>query len=372
LIDRFNPLGLRGSFEDLYKYFLGKVDVNYDTSNAITKLSVRAFNPKDAQRFNEQLLELAEATVNRLNSRGRSDLISFAQAEVDQAKAQSRSAAATLASFRNRSGIVDPEKQAQVQLQMVSKLQDELIANRTQLAELRRYAPANPQVVSLQARIGSLQQQINQETGKVAGNQRSIAGAAAEYQRLLLESQFADKQLGAAMNSLVEAQNEARRKQAYVERISRPNLPDDATEPRRLRGILATFILGLVAWGVLSAQHAFPLHRRRDAEPLLALPPQREDHGHLRSATDPRSRRRDHFVRCPFGGVHCRRANPPTGKLASGRLGLGHARMVRLWPRRVPGRFGGTNRNRGEALASHRVSDVPSVRGGLSGRRAAA
>ena len=251
-VDRFNPMGMRGSFEDLYRYFRGKVEVNYDSSNSITKLSVRAYNSRDAYRFNEQLLELAELTVNRLNQRGRADLIGFAQTEVNDAKVESRAAASNLAAFRNRSGVVDPEKQAAVQLQMVSKLQDELIATRTQLAELRRFAPANPQVESLQIRIGSLSRQINDESGKVAGNQRSLAGAAAQYQRLLLESQIADKQLGAAMNSLAEAQNEARRKQAYVERIARPNVPDDATEPRRLRGILSTLILGLVAWGVLS------------------------------------------------------------------------------------------------------------------------
>jgi capsular polysaccharide transport system permease protein len=250
--DRFNPTGLRGSFEDLYKYFRRRVDVNYDSSNSITKLTVRAYDPQSAYRFNEQLLELAELTVNRLNQRGRNDLIGFAQTEVDQAKSDARAAAASLAAFRNRSGVVDPEKQAAVQLQMVSKLQDELIATRTQLAELQRYAPINPQIDSLRIRIGSLQRQINEESGKVAGNQRSLAGAAAQYQRLSLESQIADKQLAAAMSSLAEAQNEARRKQAYVERIVRPNTPDDSTEPSRLRGILSTLILGLVAWGVLS------------------------------------------------------------------------------------------------------------------------
>ena len=135
---------------------------------------------------------------------------------------------------------------------MVSKLQDELIASRTQLAELRHYAPANPQVKSLRTRIASLQGQINNEVGKVAGNRRSLAGTVAQYQRLTLESELADKQLAAAMSSLIEAQNEARRKQAYVERIVQPNLPDSPTEPRRLRGILATFILGLIAWGIAS------------------------------------------------------------------------------------------------------------------------
>jgi capsule polysaccharide export protein KpsE/RkpR len=29
-------------------------------------------------------------------------------------------------------------------------------------------------------------------------------------------------------------------------------MPDEPEEPRRLRGIFATFVLGLVAWGVLS------------------------------------------------------------------------------------------------------------------------
>ena len=252
IFDRFNPMGLTGTFEDLYRYFTGKVDVNYDSSSSITKLTVRAFRPRDAYKYNEELLELAEQTVNRLNERGRQDLIGFAQVEVDRAKLQSQMAASTLAAFRNQAGVVDPEKQAAVQLQMVSKLQDELIATRTQLAEIRRYAPENPQVESLQTRIASLQQQINGETNKVAGGQKSLAGTAARYQRLSLESQFADKQLAAAMSSLTDAQNEARRKQAYVERISRPNLPDEALEPRRLRGILATFVLGLVAWGILS------------------------------------------------------------------------------------------------------------------------
>lgn len=252
VFDKFNPTGLFGSFEHLHRYFLRKVNVNFDSTSSITTLTVRSYDGRDAYRFNQQLLGLAEELVNRLNMRGRRDLISFAQREVDEAKAEARMTASALAVFRNRSGVVDPEKQAEVQLQMVSKLQDELIASRTQLAELRQYAPANPQVESLQTRIASLQGQINNETGKVAGDRRSLAGAVAQYQRLTLESELADKQLAAAMTSLIEAQNEARRKQAYVERIVQPSLPDSPIEPRRLRGILATFVLGLVAWGIAS------------------------------------------------------------------------------------------------------------------------
>lgn len=252
IFDRFGSLWAGNSFEDLFDYYRKKVRVDHDTASSITTLTVRAYTPQDAQQFNKQLLEMAEATVNRLNERGRQDLIRFAQIEVDSAKEASRQAAAALSAFRNREGVVDPEKQAAVQLQMISKLQDELIATRTQLIELRTYTPQNPQIAVLQTRMKTIAREIDEQLGAVAGNRRSLAAAAGQYQRLALESQFADRQLASAMASLEEARNEAGRKQAYVERIVQPNLPDEALEPRRWRSVFATFALGLVAWGVAS------------------------------------------------------------------------------------------------------------------------
>jgi capsular polysaccharide transport system permease protein len=252
IFDRFDPLGWSGSFEDLYEYYQKKVSVEHDTATSITTLTVRAFDPRDAQRINEQLLHMAESTVNRLSQRGRQDLVNFAAQEVSNAKASASDAAVGLARYRNRVGVVDPERQASVQLQMVSKLQDELIANRAQLRELRVLAPRNPQVPVLEARVRGLEDDIDGELGKVVGNRGSLAASAVEYQRLQLENQFAEKQLASALASLEDARNEALRKQAYVERVDQPNLPDKAVEPRRVRGVFATFLLGLVAWGVLT------------------------------------------------------------------------------------------------------------------------
>lgn len=252
IFDRFNSLGSGNTFEALYKYYQKKVKVDHDTTSSITSLTVRAYSPEDAHHFNERLLERAEATVNKLNARGRQDLVRLAQTEVDAAKEKARAAALALSSYRNREGVIDPEKQAAVQLQMISKIQDELIATKTQLSELRKFAPANPQIEVLDTRAQELAGEIDEQLGNVAGGRKSLSSTAAQYQRLALESQFADKQLAASMASLEEAKNEAQRKQAYVERIVQPNLPDEAVEPRRVRGVLATLALGLVAWGILS------------------------------------------------------------------------------------------------------------------------
>lgn len=251
LLDRFNPLGFSGSFEDLFRYFQKKVTLQNDTSTSITTLTVRAYAPQDAHKFNQQLLEMSEATVNRLNARGRQDLIRYAQVELDEAKTRAQSAAVALASYRNRSGIVDPEEQATAQMQMVSKLQDGLIAAKTELAQLQQYTPENPRIPVVATQIGTIQREIDREMGKVTGSRRSLSSSSVEFQRLTLENEFAGKQLAAALASLEQARNEAQRKQAYVERIVQPNLPDDPAEPRRLRGILTTLILGLVAYGIL-------------------------------------------------------------------------------------------------------------------------
>lgn len=252
IFDRFNPLGWSGSFEDLYQYYEGKVDAAYDSETGITVLTVRAFSAGEAQAINARLLQNAETLVNQLNQRGRADLVRFAEQEVAEAKTQAANAAEQLAAYRNRKGVIDPERQATVQLQMISKLQDELIGARMQLLQLTRAAGQNPQIPLLKVRIAGLEQAIKEELSEVAGSNGSLSAAAAEYQRLQVQREFADQQLGLSLAALQDARNEARRQGAYVERVAQPSLPDDALEPRRLRGILGTLVIGLVAWGILT------------------------------------------------------------------------------------------------------------------------
>ena len=252
VFDRFDPLGWSGSFEELYQFYGGKVDAAYDAETGITVLTVRAFSADEAKTINSRLLQNAEKLVNQLNERGRNDLVRFAEQEVAEAKKQAAEAAQNLAAYRNRKGVIDPERQATVQLQMISKLQDELIGARMQLLQLTRAASQNPQIPLLKVRIAGLEQEIKQELGQVAGGDGSLSAAAAEYQRLQVQREFADQQLGLSLAALQDARNESRRQGAYVERVAQPSLPDEPLEPRRIRGILATLIVGLVAWGILT------------------------------------------------------------------------------------------------------------------------
>ena len=148
--------------------------------------------------------------------------------------------------------MIDPELQATAGLQMIGKLQDQLIAAQTQLLQMRTYTPQASQIPYLRTQIRSLEREIAEQTAQLAGGRESLSSASVRYQELTLASEYAEKQLAIALSAYQDAQAEARRKQAYVERISQPSLPDDPAYPRRLRSILATFVLGLLAWGVVS------------------------------------------------------------------------------------------------------------------------
>ena len=240
------------SFEDLYLYYKKKVEIDLDATSSITVLTVKSFSAANSYAMNEQLLQISEALVNKLNEVGRADLINFSNEEVKSAEKKAKSAALALSVFRNEKGVIDPEKQTAMELEQIVKMQDELIATQALLTQLLTFAKENPQIPSLQLKIKNLKQDIVTETIQVAGGDHSLANKAAQYQRLALERDFADKLLASAMVSLDQARNEAQRKQLYLERIVQPSMPDKSMEPRRIRGVLSTFLLGFILWGVLA------------------------------------------------------------------------------------------------------------------------
>ena len=155
--------------------------------------------------------------------------------------------------FRITNGVLDLKEQSVMQLNLISKLQDELITIQTQLDQVRAVTPDNPQISGLETREKSLLKEIARQTKMITGaTGKSIANKAAEYQRLILNNDLAEKQLTLAISSLETAKSEADRQQLYLEVVSQPNKPDMPQLPKRLYNIAATFIISLMIYGILS------------------------------------------------------------------------------------------------------------------------
>ena len=252
LLSRFNSFGIFDGFEDLFKYYKDHVKVAVNAQSSVVRVTVRAYAPDEALQVNERLTRESEKLVNILNERARKDMLAFAEGEVNRAMVRAQKASEAVSAYRDDTIVFDPEQQSALHLQLVSKIQDEIIATRTQLAQIKVLAPSNPQIPAMRQKIKSLEEQEKLEIAKVVGNAESFSSKSSAYEALILEREFAQKQLAAAMASLEEAHDSAKRKQMYLETIEAPGLPDTAMEPRRLRAIMAAFMIGLILWGVLS------------------------------------------------------------------------------------------------------------------------
>jgi capsular polysaccharide transport system permease protein len=252
VFNRFPGISWDKSFEAFFRYYVKRVELNYDPVTAISVLRVHAFTPQDSYKINGVLLDISERLINTLNDRSRRDLINFADNEVRLASEKAKEASLALLNYRSRHSVFEPDRQAALQLEGVAKIQQDLIATEAELAQLKKLSPSNPQIGALNSRADALRHAIASEASKVTGENGSFSARAPDFERLALESAFADKQLGVALATLETARSEALQKQLYLERLVQPNLPDSTLEPRRLRSTFTIFLVGLISWGVAS------------------------------------------------------------------------------------------------------------------------
>jgi len=238
------------SSEGLYKSFRRFVVVGYDATTGISTLRVEAFRRDDAQRMANELLSGGEALVNRLNDRAAKDAVQDAMLSQEQARQRLDDAQRALTAFRNRQRFVDPVRTAAESSQLIGGLMEQLAVLRAERRQVAAGAPQSPSLAALDSRIVAFEQQIREERAKVAGEGGSLAPLIGDYEKLVLNRELADKELVQATAALLGAQQDARRQRLYLERVVDPSLPDQPSEPRRLRLLLTVFLSALIAYAV--------------------------------------------------------------------------------------------------------------------------
>ena len=240
------------SFENLYKYYGEIVSDDVDPTSNISTLTVEAYTANDAQRINKALLTQAQHLIAQMNARANLDTVDFYLKQVKSAKNKVRAASLAMAAYRNSAGVFNPAPQSTAQLQLITNLQAKYIKQQIELAETKLAAPANPRIRLLRRSIATIRAKINQQTDKIVGNPNSLATKSVPYERLALDQSFSEKELTADMAALEQARIQAQKRDLYIETIVNPNKPDEALQPKRIRGVLATFVVGLLFWGVFS------------------------------------------------------------------------------------------------------------------------
>ncbi|MFN3938023.1 MAG: sugar transporter [Gemmobacter sp.] len=245
--------------EDLVQYWQRMVRVNYDGGTRLIELRVHAFDPQDARRIAQAIFEEATLMINQLSAIAREDTTRYAAEELARAEDRLKQARQAVTEFRSRTQIVDPTADIQGQMGLLNTLQQQLATAYIELNLVRQTArPGDPRIEQAERRIAVIQALIDEEREKFgvgaagSGSGRDYSTLVGEFERLVVDREFAEKSYLGALAAYDAAVAEARRQSRYLAAYVQPTLAEEARHPRRFLLTALTFAFALLVWSVMA------------------------------------------------------------------------------------------------------------------------
>ncbi|MGH0257603.1 RkpR, polysaccharide export protein [Sinorhizobium meliloti] len=261
-LDFFYGIGSGLPIEDKLAYWRDMVRVNFDHASGIMQVTVKAFEPKQAQEIAQFIVDQSDSLVNSLSLSARNDVLRAAQDEVLAGEARLSKARAGLRDYRDKSQEISPEEGAKLAVQLIGGLEGELTKLNADLATAKsQMSEDTPRIRVLKTRIESLEQQLAVERQRLGAGERNpsaaddpnspdVAGRIAEFEELETEREFAERAYTAALGSLEKARIDANNRQRYLALFIEPTLSQMAQYPARLLNALLVILGLLFAWGI--------------------------------------------------------------------------------------------------------------------------
>lgn len=222
--------------------------------NGIVTYQIKAYDPKMAQAIGEEVLHQSEGLINEMNERSRKDTVALAQKEVDIARDRITKAQQALEAFRDSHKELDPQATATGLQTLVMQLEGERAKIRAEIADAKTYMQDTaPAMVSMKSKLAGIEDQLKKEKARLVGSKEGLAINAwvSEYETLMIESEFAKKQLTTAMTALETARASLLSKTRYIVPIEKPTLPDESRYPLVWVFTLVAFLGLFLLYGLI-------------------------------------------------------------------------------------------------------------------------
>lgn len=245
-----------GATEDLVDYWQRVVRISYAAGTGLIEVRVNAFTPEDAHTIAQEIVAQSTSMINDLSAIAREDATRYAREDLAQSLTRLKAAREALTRFRSETRIVDPSADIQGQMGLLNSLEAQLaeaIISMNLLLETSR--DSDPRVEQARRRIAVIRSLIEQERQKfgMGGTARVDDGTdystlVGEFERLMVDLEYAEKSYLAAQTVLDTAQAEAQRQSRYLATYAKPSLPETAQYPRRITLMVLSAAVLLMAW----------------------------------------------------------------------------------------------------------------------------
>lgn len=246
-IDYIFRLNADATQEEFLDYYRSRVEVTVDGGSGLITIRTQAFTPEIAQAVNQEVVAISERFINESSHRLARDQMSFAESELEKARARLDDVRSRLLEFQREYGILDPAAQAAANTGLTAQLQAMQARREAELKGLQAYLNDDaPQVQAMEAQIAGIRQQLETESrrGITSEDGVSLNVLAGDYQELRAELEFVSDAYRGALTALETARIESTRKLKSLVLVQSPALPESARYPRRLYTLFA-LLMGL-------------------------------------------------------------------------------------------------------------------------------
>lgn len=251
-IDPFSRMSSDPTIEELTRYYLSRVSIEYDDYSSVLVIKTQAFDRGMAQKINQTLVREGESFMNSIAHGLVRDQVAFLEKEVAVLGRRAMGARQAVLDYQNRNGMLSPEATARTIGAIVAQLEGQRTELQTKLTAMQAYlVDDQPAIVELQQQIDAIDEQIAAENARLASPQgNKLNSKAEEFQRLEMEAKFAQDMYKTALVALEKGRVEGTRTIKKMSIVQKPSLPENSEQPRRLYETVLYAIMALLFAGV--------------------------------------------------------------------------------------------------------------------------
>jgi capsular polysaccharide transport system permease protein len=246
-IDPIQRLAADATEEDAYRIYKRNINVAYDPTERVVKMTVRAPDPQTSVAFSEALIGYAEDQIDHLTTRKREDQMRDARLSYEDAETNMHAAQQAVVDLQQKYDVLSSEVEVSLISTQIGQLETQLSTDRLSLAQMQsnetpneaRMQPIKQRIVAVEAEIATLRSRMTQDNGD------GLSLAAVQSQLLVAQADVQTRQLMLAttLTQLETARIEANRQVRYLSLSVRPLAQDEAAYPKAFENTLVAMLV---------------------------------------------------------------------------------------------------------------------------------
>jgi capsular polysaccharide transport system permease protein len=242
------------SREWFHRYYLSRVNVEFDEYAGLLIIRTEAFSPEKARAIATMLMDEGGRYMNMVARRLAQEQVSFLETQVGQISGRVMQARQAVLAYQNERNLVSPQGTAENVFGIISQLEGQLTTLKTQRDALLGYLnPQNPSVIEIDLQIASIKKQITQQQARLTSSERqTLNRAIEEFTRLQMNAEFAQDMYKTALAALEKGRVDSVRTVKMVSVIQSPTQPQYPMEPRRIYNTAVFIVATLMLAGIVS------------------------------------------------------------------------------------------------------------------------